>query len=38
MTTAKILLATAAILVSLPSLALAQTVVISPYYGGYAQP
>ena len=39
MTTAKIL-AIAAILVSLPSLALAQAVVIapSPYYGGYAQP
>ena len=39
MTTAKIL-AIAAILVSLPSLALAQVVVIapSPYYGGYAQP
>ncbi len=33
-------LAIAAILVGLPSLALAQTVVIapSPYYGGYAQP
>ena len=39
MTTAKIL-ATVAVLVSLPSLALAQTVVIvtSPYSGGYAQP
>jgi hypothetical protein len=39
MTTAKIL-ATVAALVSLPSLALAQTVVIvtSPYSGGYAQP
>jgi hypothetical protein len=39
MTTAKIL-AIVAVLVSLPSLAVAQTVVIvpSPYYGGYAQP
>ena len=40
MTTAKILAIVAA-LVSLPSLALAQTVVIvvpSPYSGGYAQP
>jgi hypothetical protein len=39
MTTAKIL-TIAAILVSLPSLALAQAVMIvpSPYYGGYAQP
>jgi hypothetical protein len=39
MTTAKIL-AIVAVLVSLPSLALAQTVVIvtSPYSGGYAQP
>jgi hypothetical protein len=39
MTTAKIL-AIVAILVSLPSLALAQTIVIvpSPYYGGYARP
>jgi hypothetical protein len=39
MTIAKAL-AIAAVLVSLPSLALAQTVVIapSPYYGGYAQP
>ena len=37
MTTAKIL-AIVAVLVSLPSLALAQTVVIvpSPYYGGYS--
>jgi hypothetical protein len=39
MTTAKIL-AIVAVLVSLPSLALAQTIVIvpSPYTGGYAQP
>ena len=37
MTKAKIL-AIVAVLVSLPSLALAQAVVISPYYGGYAQP
>jgi hypothetical protein len=39
MTTAKIL-AIVAVLVSVPSLALAQTIVIvpSPYYGGYAQP
>ena len=39
MTTARTL-AIAAIMVSLPSLALAQTVVIgpSPYDGGYAQP
>jgi hypothetical protein len=39
MTTAKIL-AIVAVLVSVPSLALAQTVVIvtSPYSGGYAQP
>ena len=39
MTTAKIL-AIVAVLVSLPSLALAQTVVIvtTPYSGGYAQP
>jgi hypothetical protein len=39
MTTARIL-AIVAVLVSLPSLALAQTIVIvpSPYYGGYAQP
>ena len=39
MTTAKIL-AIVALLVSLPSLALAQTVVIvtSPYSGGFAQP
>jgi hypothetical protein len=39
MTTAK-MLAIVAVLASLPSLALAQTIVIvpPPYYGGYAQP